>query len=301
VIYNPAAGRGKAARRFAAVRREFAHRCEFRPTGRPGHAIALAKEAAVEGFERVVAAGGDGTVHEVANGLLAAGQPDVIFAPWPVGSMNDYAFATGHGGWWAAGRTGTTDTIRADVLCIRGAGGERYAVNGIGVGFNGQVTVESRKIRGVSGHLLYATAFLRAMVWHFATPALTVGFDDRRTVAPTLAVSVSVGQREGGFRLFNDARLDDGLADTLTVGAVKRWELARHLPGMLAGRLPVGHPHVRAGRCRSAIISSAVGLCVHADGELLCVPGDGVREVAIELQPARLRVEVCPAFRPAGR
>src|SRR5215210_8026673 len=85
VIYNPAAGRGKARSRLEAARRRFGPDVVYRPTDGPWHAAELARKAAAEGFARVVAAGGDGTVHEVANGLLAAGRDEVILSVWPLG------------------------------------------------------------------------------------------------------------------------------------------------------------------------------------------------------------------------
>src|SRR5262245_47714831 len=93
VIFNPAAGRGQADRRLAPVRRRWGDRATFWPTPQPGHAEELAERAARDGFAVVAAAGGDGTVHEVANGLLASGRRDVNFAVLPIGSANDYDFS----------------------------------------------------------------------------------------------------------------------------------------------------------------------------------------------------------------
>src|SRR5262245_15294587 len=90
VIFNPAAGRGQAARRLARLRRLWGARVDFQPTAGPGHAMELAQEAAQGQFRIVAAAGGDGTVHEVANGLLRSGNPDVQFGIVPIGSANDY-------------------------------------------------------------------------------------------------------------------------------------------------------------------------------------------------------------------
>ncbi len=70
VIYNPTSGRGRSARRLTGLRQAWADRASFWPTTAPGQAEELALRAAHEGFATVVAAGGDGTVHEVANGLL---------------------------------------------------------------------------------------------------------------------------------------------------------------------------------------------------------------------------------------
>ena len=83
VIFNPAAGRGQAARRLAKLGQLWGPRALFQPTGHAGHAFDLAHRAARSDFRIVAAAGGDGTVHEVANGLLRAGRPEVRFAVVP--------------------------------------------------------------------------------------------------------------------------------------------------------------------------------------------------------------------------
>ena len=295
VIYNPAAGRGRSILAVSRLRRRFSG-VEFRPTAHPGHAVELARRAAGEGFARVVAAGGDGTAHEVANGLLTSGNQDVVFAAWPAGSMNDYAFACGLAD-WPAGR-GPLAVIAADVLRVRVDGAECYAINGVGVGFNGAVTVESQGLHRLRGHALYASAFLLAAARRFSKPVVRVELDGVASVGPLLALSVSVGQREGGFRLFPAAKLDDALADTLRLGGIRRYELPRYLPGLLAGRLPT-HPELTTGRCQLAQLTSDVGLCVHADGEVIRRPGGGPTDLRIELLPGRLRVEVCPARQPA--
>ena len=141
VIYNPAAGRGRAAR---MIERRRTAEIEVRPTSRAGDAEAIALRAAKEGFARVVAAGGDGTVHEVANGILRSGDPGVVFGIWPIGSANDYAHALGVTG----SATQLTEVHSVDVGRIEDAAGrERFFVNGLGVGFNGAVTAEAQRIR----------------------------------------------------------------------------------------------------------------------------------------------------------
>src|SRR5438309_933497 len=91
VIYNPAAGFGWAAQRLEGLKRVLGNRAEFWPSLFPGHAEELAAQAAREGFAVVGAAGGDGTIHEVANGLLREGPTSTALAVFPIGSANDYA------------------------------------------------------------------------------------------------------------------------------------------------------------------------------------------------------------------
>ena len=101
VIYNPKAGKGRAKRRMDRLRATLGGRAEFQPTSNPGHGEDLAFHAAQNGFSVVAAAGGDGTVHEVANGILRAGRPEIALAIFPIGSANDYAHSLGQDcEWW---------------------------------------------------------------------------------------------------------------------------------------------------------------------------------------------------------
>src|SRR5262249_17371679 len=92
VIFTPTAARGRARRRLEAVRAMLAP-AGYQTRRHAGHAEALAVQAARDGFDTVAAAGGDGTVHEVANGLLRANHAGVLFGVVPLGSANDYAYS----------------------------------------------------------------------------------------------------------------------------------------------------------------------------------------------------------------
>lgn len=299
VIYNPAAGRGKAEKLLNELRGEAV---ELRPTKHQGHAVELARQAAADGFARVAAAGGDGTVHEVANGILKANRPQVVFAVWPIGSANDYAFTLGMTKWWERrAERPPTETLDVDVGRITGGGRERFFVCNVGVGFNGMVNAEARKTRWLRGLPLYAWAFVKSIVRHFATPRMTIRFDDHETDGPTLALSVLLGQREGNFPLRPDASLTDGLFDYMHAKKLRRWHLLRYLPAMATGRLPENHPRIGLGRAGRITVRSEAPLCAHADGEFFCVPSDGVSELTVEVLPARLRVEVYPPGMSGGR
>jgi diacylglycerol kinase family enzyme len=302
VIYNPAAGRGRAEKLLNALRSEAGLELELRPSREPGHAVELAREAAEEGYPRVVAAGGDGTVHEVANGLLRADRRDSVLSVWPIGSANDYAFSLGMDVWWARrGEKLPTEVREVDVGRVTAAGRERFVVCCFGAGFNGMVTVESRKTHWLAGMPLYAWAFVKAMVRHFATPVMTLTFDGREVTTPTLSISVLNAQREGNFPLRPDADLSDGVLDYMHATRLTRWNLLRFLPQMASGRLPPNHRLLRFGRARRITVRSEAALCVHADGEFVCVPEDGIREVAVEVVPRRLKVEVYAPFLNGGR
>ncbi|MBN9118857.1 MAG: hypothetical protein J0I06_06805 [Planctomycetes bacterium] len=295
VIYNPAAGRGRAERLLKSLPPALARDVELRPTSRAGHATELARLASDEGFAKVVAAGGDGTVHEVANGVLQSERRDTVFSVWPIGSANDFAFTLGMDAWWQKHHENPpTETLTIDVGRVAAADRVRFFVCNLGVGFNGMVNGEARRTRWLKGLPLYAWAFVKSMVKHFDTPTMTVRFDDREVTAPTLALSVLNGQREGNFPLRPDASLTDGRLDYMHATRLTRWHLLRFLPAMVRGKLPENHKLITLGRAGRINVRSEAPLCVHADGEFVCVPEDGIRETAVEVLPARLKVEVYP-------
>ena len=292
VIYNPAAGRGKALREIRKAAGTITRGVDLRPIPTPGAGADVALRAIEDGHRRIVAAGGDGTVHEVANGVLQSGDADVVLAVWPIGSMNDYAAALGRPSIGIEDvLQPSTATFRADVGRVSVDGRKEYFINGMGIGFNGMVTVEARKIRRLRGVPLYATAFFRAMVRHFATPELTATFDETTVTGPTLALTVNLGRREGGFPVTPKAVLDDGWFDVFHGTDLRRWQLVRYFPALMAGTLPDDHPSLRTFRCRRVAIQSEESLCVHTDGELLCTPDDGFKTLTVELLPGRLLVE----------
>jgi diacylglycerol kinase (ATP) len=287
VIFNPASGRGRAARRLAQIGKKWGPRAVYKPTARPGHAQELATQAAQEDFRTIVAAGGDGTVHEVANGLLMARRPDVHFGIIPIGSANDY-FASLELEPLPEGVALRT----VDVGWVREPGGrEKYFICVLGLGLNGAVTIESRKIKRLQGIALYGLATLRALWNHYGCPRMELTIDDQPTIhVPTLMLSVLVGKREGGFVMAPKAELSDGWLDFVHCGDLSRWEVIRFLPRLSLFGPPAQYPKVNQGRCRQIKLTSATPLAVHIDGEFFCLPEDNVRSLEIEIVPAALTI-----------
>jgi diacylglycerol kinase (ATP) len=291
VIFNPSSGRGRSARRLVGLQRDWAERAVFWPTSAAGHAEELALRAAEAGFAVVAAAGGDGTVHEVANGLLRGARPDVVLAVLPLGSANDYAASLGvEVEWWRRGASDLQPRA-VDVGVVSSEGRRRYFVNGLGLGFNGMVTRESRRIAWLQGVALYGLAVLRTICFRYELIPMRLCFDDEPRNVPTLALTVALGRREGNFVVAPRAELDDGWFDYLHAGALRRRDLLRLLPSLFGGRgLPRDRANLWHGRCRRVRIQAEKPLVVHLDGELFCVPEEGVRELEIELLPKSLRV-----------
>jgi len=295
VIFNPAAGKGQARRLIHRACRDCAGNIRLLPTESAGHAEELARAAAADGFRVVIAAGGDGTVHEVANGLLRSGRPDVVLSVWPIGSANDYAFALGLCAWWKGHRTEPLEVRSVDVGRLTAGGRSRFFVNGLGLNFNAAVTLESRRISWLRGMPLYGLAMLKALWRQFRKPPMRLRFDGLIRDMPTLALTVNIGQREGNFPLTPRAELDDGFFDVVHAGPLRRWDLIRHLPGMATGNLPTSDPGIWLGRCREVEVRSSEPVPVHLDGEIFCRAEEGICHFQLELLPKRLRVQIFPA------
>ena len=158
VIFNPTAGKRRARRRLEHLRAGWGERVDFWPTERAGHAAELAQQAAHAGYRVVAAAGGDGTAHEVLNGLMIAGRADVHFSIIPIGSANDDAHRLGLDS--ANGKPPATRAV--DVGRVRAPDGRlQYFGCNLGLGLNGAVTWESRRIRRLQGMALYGLAAVR--------------------------------------------------------------------------------------------------------------------------------------------
>lgn len=293
VIFNPTAARGRAGHGLAELRRQLSGRAKFWPTERPGHAEDLARAAALAGMPVVAAAGGDGTVHEVANGILQANRPEARLAVYPLGSANDYDYSL-HIPPVEGGLPVAPGSVRAVDIGHVGLdnGRERYFVNTVGLGFSGAVTIESRRIPYLRGLALYGLGFLRAWRSRYATPETSVTLDDWTHQGPTLSLTVAIGHREGSFLVAPNALLDDGYFDYLLAGALSRWEVLRLMPKVAGGKLPKDYAGIWQGRCREVHVACESPLTVHLDGEFLCRAPDKVHTLKVHLLPRRLLVQM---------
>jgi diacylglycerol kinase family enzyme len=214
-----------------------------------------------------------------------------------LGSANDYAVALGLvPGWWSRPVEGVVRR-HVDVGHATWASGSRWFVNGVGMGFNGQVTVESRKVRHFRGLILYGMAVLRALGRPRLTGPWRVNIDGvMREERPLMTVSAALGHREGNFTLTPRALLDDGLFDIVEAGHLSPLEVMSLLPRLMIGG-EVVHNKVWQGTAKTVEIFAPGAVAAHADGELLFRVEDGVLALSLGLVPRRLEVLVGPGFR----
>ncbi len=259
IIFNPNA-RSEKSRDLAETLREIAPGAELRMTTGPGDARRLAAEAAREGFRIVAAAGGDGTVNEVVNGLAGTG---AALGVLPLGTMN--VFAKEHGlpdkldEAWSVIRTGNLREI--DLLAANGTSFIQLA----GVGFDAQVvketTWESKKNLGPLSYLISA-----AQIAARKPPKITVEAGGR--VSEGSFVLIGNGRFYGTkLVLFPKARVDDGLLDVLIFKNTGYLDLAKYLAGVLLGR-HTGMGGVEYFQVAEATVRSEQEVPVEVDGEL---------------------------------
>src|SRR5215216_2741391 len=161
IVFNPGAGQADSAEQdiYAArdVWREHGWQVELRPTAGPGDGTRIAREAAEQGYHLVVAAGGDGTVNEVINGLAGT---QTAMAALPIGTVNVWVREMGLP---LQPRAAAQALLNAQIRTIDlGRAGERYFLLMAGVGFDAAVTAEVRSDEkrrlGILAYLLRAFA-----------------------------------------------------------------------------------------------------------------------------------------------
>jgi YegS/Rv2252/BmrU family lipid kinase len=312
IILNPYSGRGKGTRSIRTLTSALDQagvRYEMVETDYPGHGTELARRARRSGFEVVGAAGGDGTVHEVVNGLMQACHDDCpagTLAVFPIGSGNDFAAMTGipTGLEEAVDLLVRGDTRLIDVGRVEIEEGDQTALhyfdNTMGVGIDAEVTLESYKIRRLRGAPLYLLAAVRAILKH-ESPDMDFHWIDATGETgsmqqSTLLISVGNSPRSGGgFYLTPFAKLDDGILDVATARALPRREVMTLLPKALQGK-HVGHPAVTMFQVRQIGVSIAGGAPVHLDGE---VTATKATRVVVDVLPSKLRMVVSTPTLPS--
>ena len=284
ILLNPVAGKGKAGERQNDIEALMtAGGLDFHlvKTERVVHATEIAREAGAQGYGIVVAAGGDGTVNEVVNGLMAArtaGGSVPALGSLPVGRGNDFAYGADLPATLGEAVVGIARGVRRplDVGVVRGGDypGGRYFANGMGIGFDTIVGLEAAKLRHVHGFMAYVIGALRTFAAFPKAPYVRMTYDTKVLEQACTQISIMNGKRMGGtFFMAPDAENHDGRLELCIAEQLNRREMVdlmfRYTKGTQAG-----HAKVRTmSASRLDISAPDGGLIVHADGETVCVDG----------------------------
>ncbi len=257
VILNPAARSERAKKTWKKIERFPG--CKLHTTAASGDARVAAERGVEAGFTTIVAAGGDGTVNEVVNGIAGS---DVALGILPVGTMNVFAAELGLPGdldeAWAiirAGRTRKVDLVRAN---------SRYFVQLAGVGLDAQVVQEtSWNFKKNFGPLSYVIS--AAQIAARKPPRLLVEADGIEREGSF--VLIGNGRYYGGpVAFFKDARIDDGKLDVLIFKNLGYLDIARYLTNIFMGK-HTGLADVEYFQTKKATVRSEEDVPVEVDGE----------------------------------
>jgi len=296
LIFNPHADRGRAWDIASSLQAIIAGRDEFdwASTEFPGHATALARQAALDGFQVVAALGGDGTVHEVVNGLMSVpteGRP--LLAAVPIGSGNDFCHNVGvpSGHEQAMQRILHGEAHPIDIGRITdGSGRTEYWDNTVGIGFDATVTIYSYQITRLQGFAMYLSAVIQTILRNHDAPRMRIETDQETIDEPMLMVTVCNGPREGGgFQVAPGALPDDGILNYAMIAKVSRAMMFRLIPEVMNGTHG-RFRQVRLGQCRRLQLTSERPVTIHTDGEVFAGFTSQVTQLNVEILPGAVQV-----------
>jgi len=302
VILNPAASSGRGGKLYSRIEAGLTERnipFTLRQSASRGHAEDLAREAAASGADLILVVGGDGTIHEVANGILKGDGPPPPIAVVPVGTGNDFFRMV-------AGKRDVEAVLDSllegsersfDVGHARFGGKDAYFVNLLGVGVDVEVLRRREGFPRLKGLPQYLAALVSALAT-FRPFSVQVTIHDEanlgepdvledRTILMAMTVGPSVG---GGFMLNPDATPYDGLLDLFFVKTLGMLKLARYIPKVIRGTHQ-GVPELLQRQITAAEVRRTDGeaFFFEMDGETM---PDPVTEVEVGICPKVLRVVV---------
>jgi YegS/Rv2252/BmrU family lipid kinase len=297
LIFNPASDRGRSGQKASDLQAivEKLGGADWAGTEYPGHAIEIAHQAADAGYEKIVAMGGDGTAHEVVNGLMKVpAERRPMMGVVPIGSGNDFAYSSGiplDDPQEAMRRVFQGTASPVDVgLITDGNGRSQYWDNSAGFLFDAAVNIQSRKIRRIYGFMMYLTATIKSIIENYATTHMKLTVDGESFEKGMLMFTVANGPREGGgFMVAPQAKNDDGVFHYLMVDPISRPMMFRLLPEVMAGKHEK-YPFVKIRTCKKMEFTADRAVPIHLDGELWAPYEADVRKVTIEMIPGAIRL-----------
>lgn len=283
VIVNPIAGSGRGLDDYPLISkllRDNGIRCEAVFSEHKYHATELTVSAIEAGYRHIIVVGGDGTLHEVINGLFIQRHVDaaeVTIAVIAVGTGNDWIRMYGIPRRYAEAIRAIKEgyTFLQDVAEVEYEESiyrqKRYVANVAGVGFDAAVIAacQHSKLKGHIGKSIYLWNLIRCFFKHKST-GVKIWIDDR-LIFNNLAFSIAIGickYNGGGIQQLPDAVSDDGLLDITIIKPLHWWHVVFRIGRIFNGRIySIGHVlHAQGSKVR---IESSPEIPLEVDGELL--------------------------------
>jgi diacylglycerol kinase (ATP) len=274
-IVNPAAGGGRSAKLAGAALarlREKKLQVDSIASTAPGHAVQLAREAYDQGYRRFLAVGGDGTAHEILNGVFASRESvnRIALGFLPLGTGNSFLRDFAKDGAEASLQAILENRTRAvDLLRLTHAAGEIFSLNLLSVGFTADVAALTNRVFKPFGHLGYLLGvFVRVVQLRRRAFALRCDgdpeWDERRSLFLTFNNSKYTG---GTMLIAPQADPTDGLIEFVRWGPIGRLGLLRNLPRLYDGS-HIEHPLASRRAVRHVEFKVPAPVDIMIDGEV---------------------------------
>jgi len=298
LIVNPNADLGRAWHKAADLRPivdEFGG-ADWAGTVYPTHAVEITRQAGEQGYQLVIAAGGDGTVHEIINGLMQLPKEQrPRLGVVPLGSGNDFAYAIGMDSRPEIAIrqifTGNEHFIDIGQLTDN-RGRVEYWDNAVGIGFDATVTIRSRNFSYLRGFMIYLVAVLQTIILNHDAPRFQINTDQENFEDELLMLVIANGSREGGgFMVAPEAKPDDGVFHYAGIKKVSRLMMLRLVPEVMKGTHG-RFKETRMGLCKKLELVADKPLVIHMDGEIFAGFGVDVRKLSIDLLPGSITAMV---------
>jgi YegS/Rv2252/BmrU family lipid kinase len=297
-IVNPNAGEGKGKKDWYRIADLFKKRSipiTVKFTEKKNQAIEFAREAVIKGYRKIIAVGGDGTLHEVINGIFTQGEcspRQVSVGMIPVGTGNDWGkmFSI------PLIYEGAVDVIKENKLVLHDIGiikyhdgdkqEKRYFINIAGLGYEALVVKKTnkQKEKGRSSQAIYLLNLLSSLVM-FRNTKTEIVIDDKPYSGKIFSINIGNGRYcGGGMRQTPEALPDDGLLDITVIREMGRIEILKSLKILYDGTI-LSHPKIDGFRAKNIRVQSESLLYAEADGESL-----GHTPVEVSIIPGAVNV-----------
>jgi YegS/Rv2252/BmrU family lipid kinase len=298
IIHNPTSGNGNGLRLLPQIEQlltKYKLSYDLVRTEKIGHGIELTRQAVKDGYKTIIAAGGDGTVNEVINGLMQCKLEGLVLPPLgvlSVGRGNDFAGSMGIPADLEAGVQALVDDHRRTIDIGRVMGGiypeGRYFGNCVGVGFDAITTIEVHKLPRWGGFIGFLMAVLKTVFLYNKAPMATTVYDEKTLTQRSLLISIMNGRRlGGGFQMAPNSKPDDGLFDLCIAEQMSSFKVIMMIPHFTRGDQAT-QPSIKTGQAAHITITALDGpLPAQTDGEIICVDGT---HLEVEALPRQLEI-----------
>jgi YegS/Rv2252/BmrU family lipid kinase len=297
IILNPAAGHGNGKLALPRVKEcldQLHLDYDLTVTDRAGQTTGLARQSAEEGYDVVVAAGGDGTINEVANGLMAfklAGHQPPALGILPVGRGNDFAHSLSLPIEVDKACQALADNRRRPIDIGKVTGGKvpegLYFCNCVGIGFDAVVTIEVVKLPRWGGFASFMYAVIKTIFLYTRPPLADINIDGEVITQRSLMISIMNGRQlgSGAFITAPDSKPDDGLLDICIAAQMNLLQILHIMPLFFKGT-QVNEKTIKMRRGVHITVTARDGsLAAHTDGEMISFDD---KSLAVELLPRQL-------------